>query len=436
VPASRKRVLRSVASVVTDENLDLYFLAAAALAFTVLGFLGVTSVAVLASGVLALLAMMALSQIRSRKSVATIAAAQRADPLALFRTTLTDEIASRRATATSFLFIGESMVRTVQAGRADLRRLLLGGGKLRVLLPDPDNKGLLDAADRLQDQRAEARIRNTLEELTVLRKSTGGQMEIRTCSVVPRIGVYVFNLGEPDGVVFVQHFEHRPLFDSAPVFRLDARDGFWYERFAAEANRMWEDGNPWPPAPDAILQRAPRPRFTETFGPMLETGLSSATDLLITGITRNSLVNSYYGLLEELLGHGCKIRFVVADPASEAVTVAASRYYAERSPDSVRERTRHALRLLAELAKVSGGTLAVRLTAHPMATGVIAVNVPSATPESAIFVEYYAYQARGDGPKFVLQSADEPWFSRFAAEAERIWETATPYALKEPRPSG
>lgn len=422
---SRKRVLHSAARLVTDENLDLYILAGAALTFTVLGFIGATSITVLSSVVLALLAMLALSQIRSRRHVAAIAVAQRTDPLALLQTGFPEELVSRRSTATSFLFIGESMVRTVQSGRADLRRLLLGGGKLRVLLLDPEDEGLLTAAERLQDHRNAGRIRNTLEELAVLRESTHGHLEVRTFSFIPRICIYAFNLGEPDGVLFIQHYEHRPSRDSAPVFRLDAKDGFWYQHFAAEAGRMWDDGIPWPRAPGATVRRASRPKFTDTFGPMLETGLTNAQDLLITGITRNSLVNSCYGIFEELLAHGCKMRFVLADPSSEAVTIAASRYYAERSPDSVRERIQHTLRLLAELSKNTGGALSVRLSAHPMATGAIAVDAQAGTPESAIFVEYYPYRARGSEPKFVLQPADEPWFSRFAAEAEKLWADAT-----------
>lgn len=248
--SGRKRILHSVASVVAGENLDLYVLAIAALSFTVLGFIGVIGVGVLASAVLALLAMLALSQIRSRRHIAVIAEARRADPLALFQAAIPDDLASRRSTATSFLFIGESMVRTVQSGRADIRQILRRGGKLRVLLLDPDNEGLLEAARRLDVPTAttEGRIRNTLDELTLLHKNTSGLLEIRTCSFVPRIGVYAFNVGEPDGVLFIQHYEYQPERDSAPVFRLDADDGVWYERFAAEANRMWEDGTPWPPA--------------------------------------------------------------------------------------------------------------------------------------------------------------------------------------------
>ena len=62
------------------------------------------------------------------------------------------------------------------------------------------------------------------------------------------MSVNAFNLDQPGGVIFIQHYEHRPAHDSAPVFRLDSTDGIWYERFAAEAKRMWKDSTPWKPA--------------------------------------------------------------------------------------------------------------------------------------------------------------------------------------------
>jgi hypothetical protein len=63
--------------------LDLYILALAALTFTILGFVGIADIKVLASGILALLAY---SQIRSRRHIADIAAGQRSDPLSIFQT--------------------------------------------------------------------------------------------------------------------------------------------------------------------------------------------------------------------------------------------------------------------------------------------------------------------------------------------------------------
>jgi hypothetical protein len=430
---NRGRVLRSAARLVGDENLDLYILACAALTFTVLGFTGVSSVAVLTSAVLALLATLALSQIRSRRHVSAIAAGARADPLALFQQALPPELDSLRSASASYLFIGESMARLVHTGRDDIRRLMREGRAVRVLLLDPDDPALMRAADRTGERLLEGRIHGTLNELASLRDTGGGQLEIRICSFVPRISLNAFNLGEPNGVLFIQHYEHRPAGDSLPVFRLDSKDGFWYQHFAAEAVRMWEDAIPWPPAPGTRLARAPRPLFAQNFGPDLDASLSSARELLITGVTRNGFVNSHFSQLEELLSAGRKIRFLLTHPDSDAITVAADRYYAERSTNSASERTRQTLRLLNRLGKSAHGAISVRLSSHPLTTGVIAVDTTATTPASAIFAECYAYQARGGGPKFTLQPADGHWFTYYAAEAERLWDSGQQYPLTHPQ---
>jgi hypothetical protein len=241
-------VLRAVVYLVSDENLDLYVLAIAALAFTLLGLIGTVSLTILASGILGLLALLAISQVRSRRQVSVIASAQRADPLALFMTAFPGELTARRSAAGSFLFIGESMIRLVHDGRTDIKRILLDGGQVRVMLLDPDDHALMRTADRTGEQVLENRIRSALAELGSLRDITHGQMEIRVCAFVPRFAVTALDLGAPGGSLFVQLYQHRPQGDSAPVFQLTSGDGFWYEYFASGLTRMWDDGKPWPAA--------------------------------------------------------------------------------------------------------------------------------------------------------------------------------------------
>jgi hypothetical protein len=124
----------------------------------------------------------------------------------------------------------------------------------------------------------------------------------------------------------LQHYEHRPTGESAPIFSLRPADGFWYEHFAAEAERLWQDGTPWPFAPAAAVSRSARPLFRQEFRPELELAMGEARDLLITGVTRNTLVNSKYGMFEDWLRSGCRVRMLLVDPSSAAIAVAAERY--------------------------------------------------------------------------------------------------------------
>ncbi|WP_051712061.1 hypothetical protein [Spirillospora albida] len=416
--------------VAADANLDLYCLIITALVFTLLGGLGISDVKTLSSAVLALLAFMAFSQIKSRNQIGAIARERASDDLVLLRTEFPEEYHARRARARTFLFVGISGSRTIRTMHRDLRRMLEAGGKARILLLDPTDERLVREAarNRASDggpERLRGRIEASLEDLIHLRDSTGGDLEVRVSPFVPVIGFNGIDLESRDGGVLVQHYEHRSEQEAAPILWLERRDGPWFDHFTAEARRMWEDGLPWPLDRRIPPEGTPRPSFVTEFDEEFDTRLASARRLFVTGVTRNSLVHSRYGLLERLLRDGCEIRVLLIDPDSPAVAVAAERYYAQRSTDSLRERIRHTLRLLEELGRAHEG-LSVRLTEHPLAIGLLAADWPAPDPAArpALFLEYYTYQAAGE-PKFTLQP-DDPWFAHFLDEASILWDAATP----------
>jgi hypothetical protein len=431
----RRSVMKSFLKALRDENLDLYILVFAALVFTVLGAVNISSVATLSSVTLGALAFLALSQIRSRRHVAEIARSHHIDPLAVLRAEFPVDLAQRRASAMDYLYIGISMARTVQTMRNDLRRMLLDGAKVRVLLLDPTDEpslrqAALRAGNNADPKRLAARINASLEEIAFLREETHGDVEIRVLRHLPAMSVNAIETQSSHGVICVQHYEYRASAESLPIIQLESKDGFWYQHFVLEAERMWEGGDPWPPPPGLELTSAQRPQFKESFGGELITAMHSAHELLITGVTRNTLVHTNYENFEKWLTRGCKIRFLLIDPESEAMATAADRYYAGRSPENPRERGRHTLRLLNELQRSTKGDLSVRLSPHPLAMGMIAVDSSRGAPGemSALFLEYFTYQASGE-PKFVVLPSDERWFTHFVDEAEALWRGASDHTF-------
>lgn len=93
--------------------------------------------------------------------------------------------------------------------------------------------------------------------------------------------------------------------------------------FVAEAERMWDAGTEWPLSPADAAARARRPVFSTEFGAELDTAMDGTADLLVTGVARSIFVNNNYRRLEKKLLAGQKIRFVVADPDSPAIDMAA-----------------------------------------------------------------------------------------------------------------
>lgn len=406
---------------VGDDNLDLYALASVGLLFTILGVTGLSDVKTLASAVLGLLAILAFSQIKTRKLTQRISRA-RAGAVVL-RGEFPPDLIDRRAAASDILLIGLTMTRTVQGMRTDLPGILKAGGRVRVLVLDPTNEALMVTAAR---HRLRTRIQATLDDLTAVRERHGGRLEIRVLSSIPSAGFNCLDVHKPNGVVCVQHYEFRPEGEAAPIMVLSKDDAPWYRHFSAEAERLWESGTDWPLSAQARSVRAPRPAFSEEFGPELTDVLDAADEVLITGMARNAFLNSQFAKVEARLRKGQAVRVLLVDPSSAAVDVLAERSYAERSSDTARERIRASLRLLGELKRLTGGELSVRLTSHPLSTGVIAVD--SGREHASVYAENYTYQAFGE-LRFVLHPGDGIGFRSLVGEAEALWESAKPHVL-------
>jgi hypothetical protein len=419
------RVRRSLVRVINDDNLDLYLLGTVALVFTVLGITGISDMRTTSSVVVALLALLAFSQIRSRRLIEEVRNERRGGATALFLREFPADLVQRRAQARDLLLIGESMSRTVHGMRADLPPILEAGGRIRILVLDPTDEPLIEAAERrrahnLGPGKLAARVMTTLEDLTLIGEQTGGRLKVRVSSSILAAGFHCLDVASPRGVVYVQHYEFHQHREAAPIFTLEPSDGAWYQHFVAEAERLWDAGTDWPLSAAAAAARARRPAFSDRFGPELHKAIEETAELFVTGTARNSLISGDFELLKKKLAAGNRMRFLLVDPDSPAVETAADRYYAERSPDSVRERVRHSLRLLAELKTATGGDLSVRVMSHALPVTVIVTK-------AALFAQYFAYQNPGT-PKFVLQPGDAG-HDRFLDEAEAMWRNATPYEL-------
>src|SRR4051812_3527174 len=106
-------VRRVLTRVVNDDNLDLYLLGTVALVFTVLGITGISDVKTTSAVVVALLALLAFSQIRSRKLLEQIHNERHGGATALFARDFSTDLIMRRRQAHDLLLAGDSMSRTV-----------------------------------------------------------------------------------------------------------------------------------------------------------------------------------------------------------------------------------------------------------------------------------------------------------------------------------
>lgn len=243
------------ADVRSGENLDLWLLFIAALLFTMLGAVGLSSTQVLSSVVLGLLALLAVSQIRSREAAHRILNVCNGRRTELFHSEFPDVYYEARKSAThSYSFAGLTMKRTLPTMEADIVRILSNGGAIKILLPDPDNDMLMRmvaASRRFREPPegvAEA-VRHSLDAAARIHDGSGRRPEVRTTSLLPRTGYNIIDADHPNALLMVQMYQVAPPAEPGPIFLIKPSDGQWFEHFNAEFKRLWDLGIDWTIAP-------------------------------------------------------------------------------------------------------------------------------------------------------------------------------------------
>jgi len=230
------------------ETIDLWLLVAASLIFTVLGAAGIASIQVLSSVVLALLALLAISQIRGRQEVRGLVASWQRSRTSIFEADFPDAYyAARSRAAQSYSFAGMTMQRTFPTMRPDLIRILDNSGTVRILLPDPSNHALMEmvAASRRYGETASDmsnQVRQSIDTAKRLRGTTGRGPEVKVISLLPRVGLNVIDGGLPDALLMVQLYQVYPEGEPGPIFVLTPSDREWFTHFCNEFEQLWNSG--------------------------------------------------------------------------------------------------------------------------------------------------------------------------------------------------
>lgn len=133
---------------------------------------------------------------------------------------------------------------------AEIIRLLRGGGRLRVLLQDPEGRAVIDANRRSSTRKAsEESVRHQhragLATLTSLLQSAkgAGKLQVRSYDIVPPFTAYFFD-AETDGdaKAFVWFWSWRQASSLRPGFVLrQEHDPLWFGRFYDQFTAMWND---------------------------------------------------------------------------------------------------------------------------------------------------------------------------------------------------
>lgn len=133
---------------------------------------------------------------------------------------------------------------------AELSQMLGRGGRVRVLLQDPESDSVLAANQRsstpkASDDAVRHQHRAGLATLGAISRASGGTeggVQVRAYNLLPPFTAYFFNTSKDDAVGFIWFWSWRQASSWRPGFTLrKATDPLWFGRFFAQFQMLWED---------------------------------------------------------------------------------------------------------------------------------------------------------------------------------------------------
>jgi hypothetical protein len=166
--------------------------------------------------------------------------------------------------------------------------------------------------------------------------------------------------------------------------------------------------------------------------PPLEERLVGATQIMISGGSLSRLANEYQSLFERLVRQGCRLRFVMTNPASPGAEFLSTEIsYESRSLDAYRSYMRDAAAGLADLAQRFPALCEARMFDAAPPFSLMVITKPGS---SSAQVELYTLglPAR-DRPILLTTSAGSPRLcTLFTEQFEALWVSP----LTQPIPAG
>lgn len=225
-------------------NLDVYLTIVAAVVVSVLSYFDVVPGPKVAGLILAVLAVLAFNALTTRVAIAD-AVERIGGGGHHFHADFPAEVRPRREASDDIYLIGVDLNRTIETSYGAFERALRRGGRIRILLTDPDADDVAVDA-RCQISRPAVadlrrRIWSSLRDLTSLKSSVGGDLEVRTTRTPLKFGLNFVDAHRASATLFVQLYTYRLAGESRPHFQLTHSDGEWFECYRDQAETLWRD---------------------------------------------------------------------------------------------------------------------------------------------------------------------------------------------------
>jgi hypothetical protein len=241
----------------SGKNIDVYLTLAVCAIIVVLGVLGITSLAVISSAILAtliLLAANALGDRRARERLEGTLSNLRNAEEALCATRFFSgwdnaRFQKRLMTAKELSLIAVSNYEIITEHAEDIKAFLIRGGKLRCILVDPDGLAIRMEADRgfgaeRKPEYCSMQVKMSLQRMGELLDMTSdkGAVQVKLVDHLPSLKMTILDHSAADGLAFVtlengfaQPYSQRPSFVVCKEF-----DSKWFNYYQQHFENIWE----------------------------------------------------------------------------------------------------------------------------------------------------------------------------------------------------
>lgn len=232
------------------ENIDLYVTIIAALGISILNLTGLASEKWIPTITLAVLALLAFTNLVNRHKLDQVILQQQSTEYFLekYPAGVSNDIKS----AKELWLAGYVLGRTLMDNLGIIEEKLIKNEKVKVLLFDPQSDAMRHFSASLSfpisPEEMQKRINSSLETLKTLSqvaKKHPGRLEVRLTDHPLFFGAYAMDINLPNGVMYIELYKYKGKVEDEPKLVLRKKDGHWFELYKEQLTAMWQDAKPY-----------------------------------------------------------------------------------------------------------------------------------------------------------------------------------------------
>ena len=142
--------------------------------------------------------------------------------------------------------IGATQSMTISHNYPQLQGILRRGGRIRILLLDPDGEAHklvpIQKYHPIKANEVQSKIRASLDRLRDLSQLSTDRCEVRVLDYPLPFNIYALNIDRAGGRVFVEYQSIKMDPGDLPKVTFGKEDGYWFEYYLTQMANIWELG--------------------------------------------------------------------------------------------------------------------------------------------------------------------------------------------------